>query len=279
MTSPIEGYMHDIKATRVSLVKRPANGCEFLITKKESNTMDEIIQIITDTEANDETELVAAFKANGKDDKAVEAALAIYRTLNAFRDSLDESDLDAITKSLGYETDSPESEVVEEVDDVVVTADEEIVKAEEESVDNGEVPVEGDVQVDSAVDGVLNALREEVNALKADKRKAELEVMLAGVKVGKSTEELVDMLMTIDNAGGDVSIMVDTLKSVSSIAKAGLFEELGSDGTGAAGDAYHAMKSAAEALAVEDGTGYAQALAKLHEVRPELIEAYTNEVK
>lgn len=234
--------------------------------------MDEIIQIITDTQGNDEEAFIEALKAakeKSLDDKAVDAALAIYRTLNAFRDSLDEADLGVIVKSLGYKV----SEETEDVTDEDKTkADEEIVKAEEESVENGEGSVED--EGNSAVNDVLDGLRDEVNALKSDKRRAEFAEQVADLRIGKTVEEMVDMLMTIDKAKGDTEVMLGIFKTASNIAKAGIFDEFGSEGTGEAGDAYQTMKTAADALAKEEKITPTQGMAKLHLTRPELVQAY-----
>lgn len=262
--------MHNIRATRVSLVKNPANRLKFLVTKAEEfNTMDDIIKIITDSEADDESTLVEALKAQGKDDNAVDAALAVYRVLNGFRDSLDESDLGVITKSLGYK--APEGEKKPDGDKVKPAAG--IAKAEGESVENGE----GTDEI-KAVNDVLKSLRDEVDVLKSDKTRAQFTETLADVNVGKTTEELVDMLMTIDKAGGDVKVMIETLKTASNIAKQNLFEEIGSDGTGDAGDAWTAMKSAADVIAKEEKVSPEVALASLHKTHPELVQAYQDEV-
>lgn len=289
MSSPMQGYMHDIKATRVSLVRNPANKKKFLITKtEESNTMDEIIQIITDTKGDNEEAFVEALKAaKGKslDDKAVDAALAIYRTLNGFRDSLDEADLRFIAKSLGYvvsgETDgADEDEAVE---------DEEVEKTEDlESVENGEGPadetdeVEKTEEEDAGKTDVqkFDALQAEIDALKSDKRKDEIESMVKGIlHPGKTNEEIVDMLVNIDKAGGDIDVVVETLTASSTIVKASIFDEFGSEGNGEAANAYEAMKSAAQAIADEEGINVTQAMAKLHKVRPELVNAYEDEVR
>ncbi len=264
--------MHDIRPTRVSLVKSPANKRKFLITKsEESKTMDDIIKIITDAEGNDESSLVEALKAQKKDDNSVQAALAVYRTLNAFRDSLDESDLDIITKSLGYESDPSGSDGAPSGDDVN--------KSDAGSVEVVNTLVDNGGETADAVNDALDTLRQEVEVLKSDKRRAEFTELLADVQVGKPTEELVDALMTIDKAGGDISQTVEILKTASNIAKQSLFDEFGSEGSGIqAANAYEAMKSAANEIASSEDIEYEEALSKLHKTRPELVTAYEEEI-
>lgn len=239
--------------------------------------MDAIIKIITDTQGDNEEAFVEALKATKEkslDDKAVDAALAIYRTLNGFRDSLGEEDLSFIAKSLGYGV----SDETDGADGDKVKKDEKIVKTEEEeSVENGEGSASD--TADKTDVQKFDALQAEIDALKTDKRRDELEDMVKGIlHPGKTNEEIVDMLVDIDKAGGDVAVLVDTLTASSTIVKATIFDEFGSEGNGEAANAYEAMKAAADVIATEEKIRPDQAMAKLHLTRPELVKAYEDEV-
>lgn len=279
MSSPFEGYMFEIRPTRVSLVKRPANKRKFLVTKsEESIVMDEIIQVITETEASNEEALVETLKSQGKDDGTVQAALALARTLSAFSDSISEEELAGLVKTIGIvkdeeevATDTEATEVVEE------TAEEalEEVEAEPVEAEKAEEAVADEAEeVEKSEDSELEELRKKVAELEQANRKAELSDMVDGLKVGKAQDELVDILKAVDDAGGNVEQVVDVLRSADQIVRQG-FGEIGSDLPGDSGtDAWQAIEKAARTIMKSDSVDYSHAMDMVHERHPELVAEY-----
>ena len=240
MTSPLKGFMFDVMPTRVSLVKRPANKRSFLVTKSQEETeMDfaEIIQIISKTEASDEDALVEALRSAEKDEGTIHAAVSIYRTMSAFADSLSYDDLAAIGKSLEITpVDEIVEEVVEEVEKADDTAEEEVTEEAvvEEVVEKTEEIVEEVVETEvveeevskSEDDERITALQAEIASLREDKTRRDLLKMVEGLRVGKTEDELVEVLLNKDAA--DVEAIVDTWKTAS-IAVESALTEIGSD--------------------------------------------------
>jgi len=287
--SPEKGYMFAIRPTRVSLVKRPANRRKFLVTKSEEElVMDEIIQIITKTEAENEEALVAALETEGKDAGTIQAALSVYRTLSAFRDSLSDDDFSNIAKALEVksvedieaeagednivaaeevEKEESEEEVADEAADEVEKADEE-VEATEEEVEKSEA--DSETQEDSRI----TELEAEIRALKADNRQKELRNMVAGLTVGKSEDELFGILKSTDDAGGDVDGLVESWRTASEVVKSAL-EELGTEAPGEINKSgADALENEARRIAKDKGISVAKAY-KL--IPDELVQKYYSE--
>ena len=287
--SPEKGFMFAIRPTRVSLVKRPANRRKFLVTKSEEElVMDEIIQIITKTEAENEEALVEALKAEDKDAGTIQAALSVYRTLSAFRDSLSDEDFSNIAKALevksveDIEADAGEDNIVpaeevekeeseEEVADEVVDT----VEKADEGVETAEVEVEtSDADSETQEDSRISELEKEIVALKAGNREKELRGMVAGLTVGKSEDELFQILKSTDSAGGDVEGLVESWRTASEVVKSAL-EELGTEAPG------EVNKSGGDALDIEArkiAKDQGISVAKAYKLIPnELVQKYYDE--
>ena len=276
MSSPAEGYMFEIRPTRVSLVRRPANKRKFLVTKsEESNVMDEIIQIITETEASNEEALVETLKSQGKDDGTVQAALALARTLSAFSDSISTDELTELVKAIGLVNDETEEETAEEVTEETVTEEaQEEVTDEAVEADKAEEVADEAEEVEESDTSELDELRKRVAELESDNRKAELSGMVDGLQVGKTTDELADVLKAVDDAGGDVEQVVSVFRAADQAIKQS-FGEIGSDLPGELNtDAHAAIEKAAREIMKSEKIGYAQAYARVNEVHPELVAEY-----
>lgn len=286
MSSPEKGYMFDIRPKRVSLVKRPANRRRFLVTKSEEElVMDEIIQIITKTEAENEEVLVESLKSEGKDEGTIQAALSVYRTLSAFRDSLSDNDFGAIAKALEVKTEADiEAEAGEEN---IVKDEEEVEKTEEEDADDAAESVEKteeEVETteeevtkdesDSESNDELAELKKEIALLKASTREKELRAMISGVRIGKSEDELYDILKAQDEKGADISQIVDSWKVASTAVESAL-TEIGSDLPGVLNkDGGDRLTAEAERIASEKGISVAEAW---KHVPTDLVRQYYDE--
>jgi hypothetical protein len=235
--SPEKGYMFAIRPTRVSLVKRPANRRKFLVTKSEEElVMDEIIQIITKTEGENEETLIESLKSQDKDEGTIQAALSVYRTLSAFRDSMTPEDFSAIAKALEVKTVeelATEENIVkdveaEEAEEKVADEDTETVEKTEEVVEPAEEVVEKSDANSEAEDSRIAELEAQVAVLKAQSREKELRDMVAGLQVGKSEDELYTVLKDADDKGSNVEALVESWKTASAVVISAL-TELGSD--------------------------------------------------
>ena len=238
--SPEKGYMFDIRPSRVSLVKRPANRREFLVTKSEEElVMDEIIQIIKGTKAENEETLIEALKSEGKDEGTIQAALSVYRTLSAFRDSLSETDFNSIAKALEVKTvedlateenivKDDEEEVVEKTEEETVDETTETVEKTEEEVEDTEEVVEKSDDESTPQDDKIAELEKTILALTTKHRDDELRAMVTGLHVGKSEDELFDILKSQDEAGADIGQVVGSWQSASTVVDSAL-TEIGSE--------------------------------------------------
>lgn len=271
MSSPIEGYMFEIRPTRVSLVKRPANRRKFLVTKSEERiVMDEIIQIITETEASNEEALVETLKSQGKDDGTIQAVLALARTVSAFSDSISEEDFSTLMKSVGLVKEAEEEETAEEA--VEEVAEEAVV--EEAEAEKAEEVADVVEEVEKSESPELVELRNKVAELEANSRREELSRMVDGLRVGKTQDELVEVLKAVDDAGGNVESVVEVFRAADNMLKYGL-GEIGSDLPGEVNkDAFAKIEDAARQIMKSDGVGYSKAMALVNERQPELIKQY-----
>ena len=297
MTSPFTGFMFDVKPTRVSLVKRPANKRKFLVTKsQEEEKMDfsEIIQIIQKTEADNEEALVEVLQSAEKDEGTIQAAVSIYRTLSAFADSLDGDDLVAIGKALSPKVTEEVEEVVEEAvekeetEEVVEKADEseEVTEEVEETVEKTEEETEEVTETEeteevhkSDTDEQIETLHNKIASLEADRRRNELRDMVKGLRVGKDEDTLVEILMDIDKADGDVAPIVETWKTASDSVLQAL-TEIGSELPGIVSKNVYAEAEAEVArIAKDEGVSIASAWKLLGDRNPALIKKYYDEEK
>jgi len=236
--------------------------------------MDEIIQIITETEASNEEALVEALKSQGKDDGTVQAALALARTLSAFSDSISTEELTELVKSIGLVNDETE-ETAEEVTEETVTeeAQEEITDEAVEADKAEEVADEAE-EVEESDTSELDELRKRVAELESDSRKGELSGMVDGLQVGKTADELVEVLKAVDDAGGDVDQVVSVFRAADQAIKQS-FGEIGSDLPGELNtDAYAAIEKAVSEIMKTDKVGHSRAFSLVHERHPELIAEY-----
>lgn len=95
--------LSDIETKEVSLVKRGANKKRFALTKSEKTNMQEILEAVLNTEAENEKEVIELFKTAGAVDKGLEASTGLYRLLTSFKDELQGEVVESVLKSAGFE--------------------------------------------------------------------------------------------------------------------------------------------------------------------------------
>ena len=246
----------------------------------------EIIQIISKTEASDEDALVEALRSAEKDEGTIHAAVSIYRTMSAFADSLSYDDLAAIGKSLEITpVDEIVEEVVEEVEKADDTAEEEVTEEAvvEEVVEKTEEIVEEVVETEvveeevskSEDDERITALQAEIASLREDKTRRDLLKMVEGLRVGKTEDELVEVLLNKDAA--DVEAIVDTWKTAS-IAVESALTEIGSDMPGVvSNDVYQEAEAEVNRIAKDEGVSVTKAWNLLGDRNPALLKKYYEE--
>lgn len=280
MSSPSKGFMFNIRPSRVSLVKHPANQREFLVTKSEEVFgMDEIIQIIQKTVGDNEEALVEALKAADKDEGTIQAALSVYRTFSAFRDSLTPEDFNTIAKAVEVEVPSDdEGDEVTKDDEKDVTKDKsdaddaaKAVEKTEDKVDETDKDADKDVAKSEEADDRVSELERELALLKANTRDDRLKAMIEDVKIGKSKEELLETLREADEAGMDVQGIVDSWRSASDVLKSALIE-IGSELPGEVNeDVGKALDVEARRIAKDKGISFGAAYALIDD---ELVQKY-----
>jgi hypothetical protein len=258
--------MSEIRPSRVSLVKRPANKREFLLIKSEDE-MDEIFRIISETEADCEATLVEALKAAEKDEKTIEAALAIARVFDAYSEDITKADFDVIQKSLGFEVEKAEE--TEEITKSDLDALPETVRAKVEKL-------QSDAEAASSrMSEIEKALSEKAEA----ERLASWKERVSGLdNVAKSADELAQIVKDVADTSGDeaAEAVIEALRSANS-TKSEDFVEDGSSAPGDEGneDAYELAKAKAKAIVDAEGVSFYKAMQMVTERNPELANRYS----
>ena len=259
MTSPAKGLMYDVSPTRVSLVGHPANRREFLVMKNEQENIDmeKILEVIKDTESDNEASLVETMKASGSGKDAIDAVVGIKRVLHAFRDVLSEADFTGLAESANFKVKKVEIEPVgsnEPTDDKA--KDNEVQKRNEE----------------------IKQLSDEVTRLTNESRDVRLKKLASEVKVGDQ-DSIFKTLVTVYNSGGDVDAVLEVLKTQSAAALEGIDTAVGSDREGQLDTGFDAIKAEATRIAEEKGITYYEALDIVDKTNRPLTLKYYEENK
>jgi hypothetical protein len=270
MSSPMQGFMSEIRPSRVSLVKRPANKREYLLIKSEDE-MDEIFRIISETEAENETELVEALKAADKDEKTIEAALAVARVFSAYSEDITKPDFEMIAKSLGFETAEKEDETEEITKSDLEALPEAIRNKVEKLQSESEATNERLTEIEKSLSD-----QDEVTKLAEWKEKvSDLD------NVAKSADELAVIAKGVADSSGDeaAEAFIEALRSANS-TKSEDFEEDGSSAPGDESneDAYELAKAKAEKIVEAENVTFHKAMQLVAERHPELANRYSEEL-
>lgn len=270
MTSPMKGFMSNIRAFEVSLVKRPANERDFLLTKHngENSNMDELIQIVQETEAENEEQLVEALKSRGLSDKTIEAVKSIVRLASAYAEDIDVDTFKAVGETLGFSFDSTK-------------ANNEPVISKSELKD---LPPETQEKIKSLVEKSEED-RQSIDELRTRLDKSEDDAVLKGYvdtcrefkNLPQSAEDLGAMVKSLADADGDAKALLETLRSTDEVAQnADLLGEIGSN-RALSGDAIDQVEKLASELAQKDNIDMGRARDKVLRGNKELAGRYLSE--
>lgn len=255
--------LEDLEVAEVSLVDMPANKRRFLLTKNQGDaSVDELIALILETEAENEAELDAVLAEKNLPDDTIAALRGTFRLLNAHRENITEELIKELLIKSGYVTDEVEveDEIVEpEVTEVEVEDTDDplaaITKADG-TIDLDNVPeairpaLERLWQERHDADEEREALQKTLNDERQEKRTAEFITKAQGYKLPNTDAEMVaDLLMKAEDENPDTYAKLQTwLKSLSEVVgKSEIFNEIGHSGDENSGDSAYetAQKRAA----------------------------------
>lgn len=92
-----------VRTREISLVRRGANNKRVALTKGSEMKFEELVGKVISTEAEGEDKLAETLRKSGKDDQAIEAAVAQYRLAQGFADQIDKESFAEIAKAAGFE--------------------------------------------------------------------------------------------------------------------------------------------------------------------------------
>jgi hypothetical protein len=271
MTSPAQGFLSEIKPYEVSLVKWPANRREFLLTKNEDKSMDELLRIVEEIEAKNEEGLIESLTEAKASEKTIEIAKTVARLISAHSEDFDSTEYEMIGKSLGFFED--ETEEIE------------ITKSELEKL-----PARLRVKVEKLQDDlnanvtVTSELVERLDKKEEDERRQSFIEKVEGIELGIKAEKLADLVQYVadkDDAAADE--LVTALKSASALAeKSEAFKEVGSsaEGDDVTDDPYEKIRQIALSKVEADSTlTMPKALESAMKENPELKKAYVDQAR
>lgn len=268
MTSPIEGFISNIKPRRVSLVKHPANEREFLLFKSEEKTMDELLRIVSETEAANESSMIEVLKSRGYDEDAITAVAAAARVLSAYADQVDADGFKELAKSLGFASEEEEANItkseLEQLDPVARQKVNELMKARAQDEKR------------------LAVLEEKIAKAASDEKRRAVSEKVADVELPEfDNDALVDVLVTLEAESAD--LIVDGLTKATNIVKSSeVFTEIGSSNESEedpSDDPFTKIDKLAEELAKSADISYGDAMDRVMSENPELAVEYLNKTR
>lgn len=238
--SPSPGFMYEIEGKEISLVGHPANKREFLLTKSVGdNKMDELLQLIQEAEAENESQLVKSLEEEGVSEEGIRVAKAIARLRDGYADELENEE---IAKALGFESDEDSED------------DEPIVKG----ADINKSDLEGlDSETREKLTGALEKMRTLEQAVDEIDRDRRREGWLSKAQeldaISADADEVADELIELEDTLGTekAESHLERLRSANEVAKeSDAFEETGSSGSGgsSASSAYEEVLQKADEL-------------------------------
>jgi len=285
MTSPFPGYTYNIKPRRVDFTKKAANKWEFLVTKnQEGISMDErILEILRETEADNEDDLLKALNSEGVSDEVIEVCKSIARLRSAFSDEVDG---EFIAKALNVELQQSEPQQEIDPNEVEITKSDleglsREVRAKVEAISESRDELRKSVQD-------LSERTETLEKTLADKAAREVRATwerrvneLDNVSIEKS--DLIDRMVQLeDSLGPDAANdHFETLRSADELAKQAsvMTSEIGTSLPGNAGDAYDSLEAEAREIQKSQDISFADALDRAARDNPELAREYYEELR
>lgn len=270
MASPFPGLMTDIRPERIDFTVKAANKRDFLITKHNGdNTMEELLAIVAETEAENEGELVEALKSANVEDEAIEVAKTIARLSNAYSDELP---MDVVAKSLGVELSDNDEETEEEITKSDLDKLPDALREKVASLKK--TATEYEDRISSLEQAVEKSAREKL--LDAYIAKAEKLDKIPG-----ATDEIAERLLTIhENLGEDAATeLYEKFAAANEAVDSSAFGEVGSSNAGGGSDAYDRIEKAAKSIEAEEDVPFHKALDLATRRNPELAREYEREMQ
>lgn len=247
-------------------MKHPANEREFLLLKSEENTMEELLRIVSETEAANESDMIEALKSRGYDDNAIKAVATAARVLSAYSDEVDAEGFQELAKSLGFaEEKAPEEKItksdLERLDPVARRKVAELMKAREKDEER------------------LVALEDRISKTESAERVSMFKSQVEDVVLPDiDTDELAESLKSLgDSAGDEIADKLSKAINAASTAykSSELFKEIGSGADGGAeDDPYTKLESIANEIVKNDNVSFGVALDTAFERNSELAASY-----
>jgi len=275
----------ELEVVEVSLVDAPANKRRFLVTKNEGDrSVDELIALILETEAENEAELDAVLAEHDLPEDTIAAMRGTFRLLNAHRDTVTPEIVKAMMIKSGFLTEEP---VVEDIVEDVV---EDVVEEAVEEAEGSDDPMAAITKADGTLDlsGVPEAVRPALERLwrerhdsdeerktlqkalddeRQEKRTAEFITKAEGLKLPGDAEMVANLMMKVEDDDPDTYAALETwLTGLSEVvSKSALFRELGntgdSDNEGSAYDTAQ-KRATSQGVSVDEVLKNDRALAK-----------------
>jgi phage-related protein len=264
----------ELEVAEISTVKRGANQKSRFPIIKEEGMDQEILKAVLETEAENEKELDELLAVAKASDKGASAAKSALRILQAFKDEMPESVMNALQKVAGIGPKEKAKKETDEEEDVMETK---VKKAEE-------VP-----EVEDKAQVILKAQADQIAALtkqlEEQKDQRELETWIAKAEKdlshfpGMSFEEMGKQLKSLSDIGPEVAQkQFDSMKAASDALKeSAIFKEAGKKNTNDPGDAWSQIVKLADGLVEKSNDvnfSQPEAIAKVLET-PRGSELYT----
>jgi hypothetical protein len=228
--------------------------------------MEELLRIVSETEAANEPDMIEALKSRGYDENAIKAVATAARVLSAYSDDIDVEGFQELAKSLGFAEEKVSEEKItksdlERLDPVARRKVAELLKARE--------------QDEERMTALEDRIGKAENAERLSLFKSQVEeIVLPDV----NNDELAESLKSLGDAAGDeiADKLSKALTAISNAYKSSeVFKEIGSGADGGADDdPYTKLESIANEIVKNDNVSFGVALDTAFERNQELAASY-----
>lgn len=232
--------------------------------------MDELFEILRETEVSNEDELVAALEEEGVSEKGIEVAKAIARFREAYGEELSN---EGIAKALGLDSAIP----AEEENDEPVSSGADVTKSDLEKLDEDSR---------SRVEKALGRIDELEKTLEERDREARRKDWLSQTEgldhISVDAEKEADRLVKLEDTLGreEAEDYFNTLSGANEVAKeSGVFDERGSGRGGTTGGSVYdeEVLPRAKELMDKEGISKARAIDRVMKTDADLRKRYRDE--
>lgn len=270
--------MKDIVSEEVSLVKRPANRREFLVTKGENRNMEELLQAVLETEAQNEADLIKSLEEQDLDEKSIEVAKGIARLASAYSDEFNRDTFAAIAKTLGFELSTEREESADDGGSKPTISKSQLQQMDPDTRSR----VESLLKSNEELSDTVSKLAERLDKSEDEKRLAEyVEKASTYTHVNANSEELGEILKSIADQDSDLATKVEELIAAANkqVEKAELFSERGSSRPGASDVLTEVDSQARELMKSDSNLSLGKARDQVLRTNRELAARYHAEVR